>query len=210
MLADILDRVIDFAAHDKVDLVRAKTYWSERAGPVNPEDDLYEERTTAFLEWFALEWRNLGAPTGIERFMASDEAKKDALETDWLLGLSRSHRSLFRVDELEEGAIRLEDLLGGAAFVVTERRRLPGVEVGEVFEARLVPHIGAPPELLFSRAFQFHPTEAQPALMELAASARRSRQPRLEILFQFMRLRLRALRYRHVPADRIYLGEEHG
>jgi hypothetical protein len=210
MLADVLDRVIDFAARDEVDLVRAKAHWAERAGQINDDDELYEERTTAFLEWFALERRPDGASTGVERLLASADEKKDEFEARWLVGLARSHRSLFRVEELEEGAIWLADLLGGTTFIVTERRRLAGVEKGQVFEARLVPNLGAPPELLFSRAFQFHPSEAQPALVALAESARKARRPRQETLFQLMRLRLRALRYRHVSADRIYLGEEHG
>lgn len=211
MLADVLDRVIHFAARDQADLVYAKAQWSERAGQVNDDDELYEERTTAFLEWFAIEWRmGADAPTGVERLLGCTEEEKDELEARWLLGLARSHRSLFRVDELAEGSICLDDLLGGATFIVSERRRLGGVEEGQVFEARLVPNLGAPPQLLFSRAFQFHPSEAQPALVTLAESARRSGRPRQETLFQLMRLRLRALRYRHVSADRIYLGEEHG
>ena len=122
--------------------------------------------------------------------------------------LMRSHRSLFEVREVGEGHILLDDLLGGGAFSVTERRHLPGVEPNEIFEARLVANPGVPPELLFSRAFQFHPREARVELKRHAERARKAGEPRAETLFRLLRLRLKAVRYRHVTADKIYKDDQ--
>src|SRR5690349_14642205 len=134
MLAAVLDRVIAFAARDEAELVRAREEWAEKAGRVFDDDPLYEERTIAFLEWYALE-RPLPAAGGklpVERF-AVEGAAADDKEAAWARALTASHRSLFEVREVNEGEIVLDDLLGGGAFAVTERRHLPGVEPPHIF-----------------------------------------------------------------------------
>jgi len=205
VLATVLDRVIAFAARDEAETVKAREEWSEKAGRVFDDDALYEERTTAFLEWYALE-RELGAgKVPAERFLA--EEPLDDQEGAWVHALATSHRSLFEVQKVHEGVILLDDLLGGGAFAVTERRRLPGIEDSEILEARLIANPVTPPEILFTRAFQFHPREARSELKRQAERARKAGEPRAETLFRFLRLRLKALRYKHVTADKIYKEE---
>jgi hypothetical protein len=204
MLAAILDGVIAFAARDEEELMRARQEWSERAGRVFDDDPLYEERTVAFLEWYALERPGPDGRVPAQRFVwpeADEHAQR------WVEALQATHRSLFEVREVGEGTILLDDLLGGGAFQVSERRRLPGVEQGEIFEARLVANVVTPPELLFTRAFQFHPPEARAELKRHALAARKAKLKREEALFRFLRLRLKALRYRHVAADKIYAAD---
>src|SRR5262245_14779578 len=144
MLSTVLERVVAFAARDEAELVRAREEWSEAAGRVFDDDPLYEERTTAFLEWFALERAGADGRVPVARFLA-DEPLQD-LEGRWAEALRTAHRSLFEVKELRDGSMLVDDLLGGGAFDVTERRKLPGVSVGEVFEARLVADVVSPPE----------------------------------------------------------------
>jgi hypothetical protein len=205
MLATVLDRVIAFAAHDERELVRAREEWAEAAGRVFDDDPLYEERAAAFLEWFALERPAADGRVPAQRFLA--EERLDDLEGRWADALSRSLRSLFEVRELRAGALLVEDLLGGGAFEVSERRRLPGVAEGEVFEARVVADIVAPPAVLFTRALQFHPREAAAAIRRQAARAREAGEPRQEVLFRLLRMRLKAQRYGHVAVHKIYTGD---
>ena len=205
VLAGVLDRVIAFAARDEAETVKAKEEWSEKAGRVFDDDPLYEERTTAFLEWYALERELPSGKVPAERFLA--EETLDDKEGAWVHALATSHRSLFEVQKVHEGIILLDDLLSGGSFAVTERRRLPGIEDNEILEARLVANVVTPPELLFTRAFQFHPREARTELKRQAERARKAGEPRSETLFRFLRLRLKALRYKHVTADKIYKEE---
>ncbi len=205
VLANALDRVIAFAARDEVETVKAREEWADKAGRVFDDDTLYEERTTAFLEWYALERKLPSGRVPAERLLA--EEPLDDSEGAWVRALATSHRSLFEVRQVHEGVIFLDDLLGGGAFAVTERRRLPGVEDNEIFEARLVANVVTPPELLFTRAFQFHPREARAELKRQAERARKAGEPRAETLFRFLRLRLKALRYKHVTPDKIYKEE---
>ena len=205
VLANALDRVIAFAARDEAETVKAKEEWSEKAGRVFDDDALYEERTTAFLEWYALERELPSGKVPAERFLA--EETLDDKEGAWVHALATSHRSLFEVQKVHDGVILLDDLLSGGSFAVTERRRLPGIEDNEILEARLVANVVTPPELLFTRAFQFHPREARTELKRQAERARKAGEPRSETLFRFLRLRLKALRYKHVTADKIYKEE---
>ncbi len=202
MLAQALDRIIAFAARDETEVLRAREEWAERAGRVFDDDPLYEERTAAFLEWFSLDRAGSLGRIPALRFLA--EERLEDLEGRWAHALAHSHRSLFEVRALGDGFIAVEDLLGGAAFQVTERRRLPGIAEGEVFEARLVANVVSPPELLFTRSFQFHPREAHGQLRRLCKQARAAGEPRDQALFRLLRLRLKALRYGHVAADKIY------
>jgi hypothetical protein len=205
VLANALDRVIAFAARDEAETVKAREEWSEKAGRVFDDDMLYEERTTAFLEWYALERALPSGRVPAERFLA-EETLEDQ-EGAWVHALATSHRSLFEVRKVHEGIILLDDLLSGGSFAVTERRRLPGIEETEILEARLVANVVTPPELLFTRAFQFHPREARSELKRQAERARKAGEARGETLFRFLRLRLKALRYKHVTPDKIYKEE---
>jgi hypothetical protein len=235
--AQVLDRVIAYAARDEAEVVKAREEWAEGAGRVFADDELYEERTTAFLEWYALErpvaggngkvpaerflaeettafleWYALERPVAggngkvpAERFLAEETI--DDLQGQWVHALARSHRSLFEVQKVHEGVILLDDLLSGGSFAVTERRRLPGVEEREILEARIVANVVSPPEILFTRGFQFHPQEARVELKRQAERARKAGEPRAETLFRLLRLRLKALRYKHVGPDKIYKEE---
>ncbi len=205
VLAEALDRAIAFAARDEAETVRAREEWSEKAGRVFDDDALYEERTTAFLEWYALERPLPSGKVPAERLLAEETLAEQ--EGAWVRALATSHRSLFEVGKVQDGIILLDDLLGGGSFAVTERRRLPGVEEHEIFEARLVANVVTPPELLFTRAFQFHPREARGELKRQAERARKAGEPRAETLFRLLRSRLKALRYKHVTADKIYKEE---
>jgi hypothetical protein len=85
---------------------------------------------------------------------------------------------------------------------------MAGLDAGEIFEARLVADVAAPPSVLFARAFQFHPREAQRPIRRLVARAVREGRPRAETLFRLLQLRLKALRYRHVSAEKIYAAAD--
>src|SRR5262249_11326923 len=125
VIGQVLERVIAFSARDEEELVRAREEWGAAAGRVFDDDPLYEERTAAFLEWHALERRGADRRAPAERFLAVE--KLEDLEGRWVDALLKSHRSLYEVRELREGELLLDDLLGGGAFLVTERRKLPGV-----------------------------------------------------------------------------------
>jgi hypothetical protein len=197
----VYDDLIGLATRDEADVVAAKAAWSELTGEVRSDHELYNERSDAFVEWYLLERRGADGRTPAERafLAASDERTRAALHS-----LCLAQRSLYRVLMLRPGGLRLEDLYGGGRFDVDERRRLPGVQTADLLDARLLADPEMPYRLLLGRAVLFHPREAAATVLGLVKEARLRREPRSQLLSRLLRLRLRALSYRHVSPARIY------
>lgn len=197
-----LDTLIAAATRDEADVLRAREQWSQLTGLVRSDHELYGERSDAFVEWYILERPGADGLPPVDRLLRAGAI--DEADLPSVLALRRSYRSLFQVHRLHPGGVTIDDLLGGGRFDVDERRRLPGVGVGDTFEGRILPDPDAPGRLLFSRTFLFHPREACKAVRAHAERARAHGEPPAEVLFRLQRLRLRCTAYRHVPAERIY------
>ncbi|HEX2570274.1 MAG TPA: hypothetical protein VH877_11995 [Polyangia bacterium] len=224
----VLEQAIARAAEDEDALLSARMHWNVLAGEVHDEEPLYEERVNAFLEWFLLEYRPVEARAlSIEARAAAGGAAPERVgagavepairrlireapeaERPGLIALAAAHRGLFTVREPVNEGVLLEDLWGGGSFRVYERRRLIGLGPGEVFEARLVADVEAPPRILFTRSFCFHPREALEIIRQQVVRARRAGERRDDVLFRLLRSRLRCERYRHLSPLRIYESGE--
>src|SRR5205823_12518664 len=99
------------------------------------------------------------------------------------------------------GRVELLDLLGGAEFHVAERRKLHGVEVGDVAELRLV---GIANEVRFARTFIYHPKTARAAIVERARAMLAKGASRRDVIDEVAQLRVQVARYRHMPPARVY------
>lgn len=201
------DHIIALCTRDTAVVRTAHRAFTSLIGEVRAEHELYAEHSDAFVEWMLLQWRDEGQATPIDRMLTgelcpielSSEPARAALRA-----LRSSHRSLFQLHALAEGTLHVEDLYGGGRFRVSERRSLPGVQLLDVFDARLIPDPDEPYRLILGRAVLFHPREAQTLLTQLAQKARQGQEPRAEFLARLLRLRLRAHTYRHVSPARIY------
>lgn len=234
----VFDELVARAAQDEAELRLAREEWGQATGKVHPEHELYAERSDAFLEWFVLERRTpQDGLTFVERELVRLGRDGDPQTLATCRALRTAHRSLFRVDEVlaearpavalaaaarppareptggvYPGELLLEDLLGGAQLRVADAR-LPFVQAGDLFEARVLPDPdpappdpsgAAPARLVLGRAVLFHPRDAAPAVQDHIARAQRRGEPRTVLLARLLRLRLRALSYRHVKPQRIY------
>jgi hypothetical protein len=187
----------------RAEALRARAHYFTHSGQVFDDDaELFETRMAAFAEWYVLEWPVDGRPavlTALAECAPADQAVLTALAT--------SHRSLFHVDRVGEHEVELEDLLGGARFIVAERRSTAGFELGQIVEARLV---WDGERVVFARTFLFHPREAREAALDLVDRALEAGRDRDGIMFHLARLHLRWYRGRNVPAERIYAAERPG
>jgi len=202
MLWSVFDDLVQSTTSDPELLVSARRSYSQLTGQVEPDHELYAERSDAFVEWFLFEQRDEEGLTRVERYL--QQLQPDDPKRPYLLALRASHRSLFQIVRFVPSGLLLDDLIGGGRFAVEERRRLPGVGSDDLFEARLIPSPGQQPALCFGRALLFHPREAADAVREHVDRARRKSEPRDELLSRLARLRLRCFSYRHVSAARIY------
>jgi hypothetical protein len=179
----------------------ARAAWAERTGRVFEEDELYEQRTVAFIEWYACEHRLADGKTPVDAALAEPEGEHHAAWRAW----SASHRSLYALAARREGVVVLDDLIGDARFAVDERRRLHGVHVGDVLEARLLGWRG---RVRFGRTFCFHPAAARKAIAEHVRRIVAAGGTRADAVDFVASLRVRALRYKHVLPERVYEARE--
>lgn len=216
VLAEVLDSTIERFASGAYEaaVARARSAYDERRGRVFEDEELWESWAQAFLEDYVIE-RALppeearGQAEGevesprvpmahsVLTARAAGNARHEAAAMAWL----SSQRSLFEVRGVRAGHVELVDLLGGASFLVRERRNMAGVGVGDVAELRL---IGFEGEVLFGRTFCFHPRGTRDAI---AAHARRIRGQGgswNQVMDHCASLLVRCQRYRHVPPVRIY------
>ena len=179
--------------------VRARDEYAGRTGRVFEDDELFEARTAAFLEWYAVERPVAGQglpPAALRRREAAAEGDAEALAA-WLA----SHRSLFSIEDQADDHVLLYDLIGGGLFEVDERRRLHGVADGDLLEARLVGWQGS---VRFGRTFLYHPPGAREAILGHSRRVKEAGGTRADIVDFVASLKVRALRYKHVAAERVY------
>jgi hypothetical protein len=184
----------------------AREDYFTRSGKVFEDDaEVYEARSVSFLEWYVIE-RPLdgGVPPvidALQKHLTSTGADLERAEA--LACLATSHRSLFDIAQVDEDAVELEDVLGGARFRVSERRSTVGFEAGALVEARLVWEGEQP---VFAKTFLFHPRDARTEILDIVDGSLAAGTDRDEIMFHLAQLYLRWHRHGHINAARIYKG----
>jgi hypothetical protein len=204
----LVDRLTQVFAEgeNKLEAIRARDEFFEKAGKVFDDDgDLFEGRMASFIEWYIIE-RGFadGAPPAVR--VASDTTPQfTAEEKAVAVRLATSHRSLFEVATVTGNVVEVDDLLGGARFLVTERRSTIGFEPGALFEARLV---WDGQGVVFGKTFLFHPPDAHQQVLQVVERATARNTPALELLFLLSRLYVRWNRFNHLGAAKIYAAGE--
>jgi hypothetical protein len=186
---------------------RARAEHADRTGRVFEEDEIYEARTVAFLEWYVLEDRAPDGRTPIEIALGElppPDEETPGEQAAMLRALATSHHSLFAIEVLGEGTVTLEDMWGGCRFEVDERRRLHGVVRGDVVEARLIGWRG---RVRFGRTFAFHPAVTRTAILAHLGRIRAEGGSRADGVAFVAALQVKALRWKHVDVGRVYAAE---
>lgn len=208
-LQALLERIADGYTRGEQARVaaRAREEFLEATGRVHEEDVAFDERMALFTEWFLLDrpLTGAGGPTPCEEFAAREGAAADLQTRQDLLALCTSHRTLLQlVSSDEPGARLVDDLLYGMRWEVCAPDGLPGLDVGNLFEARLV---GVGGEVHFTGAFCYHPPEVSPRIRRFVERTRERGEAGPAVLERLLSLRLAYDRTAGVGADRIYVLE---
>jgi len=172
-------------------------------GRVHEGDHAFDERMAQFMEWFLLD-RPLvhGGTTPCEQYTEQRQGSLSADDRQLLRGLCASHRSLFALVAPDgQGRLVVDDLLYGMRWAVTAPEGLPGTELGDVFEGRVV---GVGGEVHFTAAFCYHPREAAPRILRYAARRRERGSLDSALLDELMAMRLAYDRAEGAPVDTVY------
>ncbi len=215
------ETLLAWASEDREDVIAAKRDYFASTGEVFEDDPSFESRMQSFFNWYLLD-RVKGNPplTPAQRFLQERGGELSAADKPTFLGFTKSRHSLYEIRrvgvgliKVREDLVKVRDAFTGDDYVVTERRRLPGLEKGDLLEARLLP-VGD--TLQFSPAFTYHPRPVRSLLLK--EIKRRKKLGTLDaraLCWELERMALHLERFRNIPIDKIYsfetpfLGEKH-
>jgi hypothetical protein len=209
MVQPQIDQLLAWAARDVSDIVDAKKeYFGGTGGEVHEDDRCFEQRMQAFFNWYLLDRQKAGS-SPVQRFLQEQGATLEARDKDVIMGLTQSRIGLYEyrgrrgfLRPPKQGQVRVRDVVTGDDFNVTERRQMHGLEVGDLFEARLVPVGGA---FHFSSSFTYHPREMRrPILREVKRRKKRGEVVVRDLLWELERMQLQSERFRNVNIENIY------
>src|SRR3954470_23406213 len=205
-----IDQLPAWAARDVNDIVDAKKeYFGATGGEVHEDDRCFEQRMQAFFNWYLLD-RHKGGSSPVQRFLQEQGASLEARNKDLIIGLTQSRLGLYEyrgrrgfLRPPKQGQVRVRDAVTGEDFNVTERRQMHGLEVGDLFEARLVPIERA---WHFSTSFTYHPREMRRVILREIKRRKKSGEgvDARELCWELEKMALQQERFKAVNIEAIY------
>lgn len=183
-------------------VLSARTAFFKDTGEVREDEPLFDVFQDAFVDWYLCDLAGQDGLTVAQRFVRDQQGLLPQEELDAMDEFTRTRPSLWVLTKLQNGAVKVRDLLAKETMVVTERRRLAGVQPGDIFNARII-HMGS--AWWFTGAPMFHPGQVRHMLKRVASHQRRKQQPkRTELLHTLAARRIRVDRYRRVDPEQHY------
>ena len=210
MIQPQIDLLLQFVAPAVDEIVRGKEeYFLQTGGEVHEDDRAYEQRMQAFFNWFLFDRQQADGSTPVDRFLREKGAELPGKDKEVLMGCTQSRLGLYEYrgrrgifSRPKTGQIRVRDAVTGDDYDVTERRQMHGLEIGDLFEARLVP---VQRTYHFSTSFTYHPREVNAEIRR--EIKRRKKQGEVDVralVFELERMALQHERFRNVSINAIY------
>jgi hypothetical protein len=209
MIQPQFDLLLAYVAPKVDEIVQAKQeYFSQTGGEVHEDDRCFESRLQAFFNWYLFD-RKQNEVTPAQRFLQDRGAELKGPDKDVLIGFTQTRLGLYEyrgrkgfLRGPKKGQVRVRDVVVGKDFDVTERRQMHGLEIGDLFEARLVPVGGT---WHFSTSFTYHPREMRPVILrEVKKRKKRGPVDVRALLWELERMSLQAERFKNVSIEAIY------
>jgi len=210
MIQPQVDMLLQYFGREVDELVRAKKeYFLQTGGEVHADDRCYEQRMQAFFNWFLFDRRRSDGSTPVEKFLREKGADLPSKDKEVLIGCTQSRLSLYEYrgtrgffSRPSRGQVRVRDAITGDDFDVTERRQMHGLDIGDVFESRLVP---VNRTYHFSTSFTYHPREVVPEIRrEIKRRKKKGAVEAQPLVWELERMALQHERFRNVSIHAIY------
>jgi hypothetical protein len=208
------EMLLAWASKDRDDIIAARREYFAATGEVFEDDSCFESRMQGFFNWYLFD-RPYGTPplTFAQRYLLEEGAHLSGVDKAVFLGFTKSRHSLYEIKrvgvgliKVREDQVKVKDAFSGEEFLVTERRKLPGLEKGDLLEARLMPVNDA---MHFSTAFTWHPKPIHPLIWK--EIKRRKKAGTLEprnFCWELSRMALNLERFKNISPSVIYSFEQ--
>ena len=209
MIQPQFDLLLAYVAPDVDDIVQAKQeYFTHTGGEVHEDDRCFESRLQAFFNWYLFD-RKRDDVTPAQRFLQDRGAETRAADKEVLMGFTQTRLGLYEyrgrkglILGPKKGQVRVRDAITGDDFDVTERRQMHGLDIGDVFESRLVP---VNRTYHFSTSFTYHPREVVPEIRrEIKRRKKKGAVDTRQLVWELERMALQHERFRNVSIHAIY------
>lgn len=188
------------------ELRKAKAEYVDLTGELFESDPSFERRLASFLEWYTLD-RGLSfepnkKPVHLYLEQLAQEQGPETVAP--CKDLAQTTLSLFEFKKAKGGFLHVIDLLTGEKLRITERRKVVGLDSGDIFEGRMIPYQDG---VIFSDTFAFHPREASATLLKFTKQYRKQEiypQGRIELVHRVAFFANRCERYKHVNPRQIF------
>ena len=210
MIQGQIDTLLQYMSARTDVMVQGKEeYFAQTGGEVHEDDRCYEQRMQAFFNWFLFDRKLDDGATPIERYLRERGAEMPGKDKDVLLGCTQSRLSLYEYrgtrgifSRPRAGQVRVRDAATGDDFDVSERRQMHGLEIGDLFEARLVP---IDRTFQFSTSFTYHPREMTREIRrEIKRRKKLGAVDARALCWELERMALQQERFRNVSITAIY------
>ena len=206
---ELTDRLIVHFAGERhaEDVAAAKKEFFDEAGIMDEENSSFEMRMTQFLEWYLFARPLKGGPlTPAQLALQTDDFKMADEERPFFENLANSRHSLFEFVKIRGEDIYVRDLFLNKSIVIRGSPIRIGFSREEIFDARLIP---TGEEFSFSRAFCFHPEDAEKYISaEVKKLRRASREEQEALMLKLLKMRYKFEQYRHLKLDYVYTNEK--
>ena len=202
-VSTLKERLMAWASQGlRQDMMDARAEFFRQSGEVHDDEPSFDAFMDAFADWFLCDRPTPVVGTPAQRFVTEQAGVLPPDELKLFEAFLKTRPGLFRLLRLMDGQVKVKDLFTKETLTVMERRRMVGVEKGDIFHARLIP---MPDGWWFTGMPLFHPNEVNRQIMKVANQARRAGEPAFrEATEQLLLRRLKVDRYKRVEAATLY------
>ncbi|MFA6035314.1 MAG: hypothetical protein WC889_20625 [Myxococcota bacterium] len=206
MFSKFTDALYAFASKGalKDEVVRARAEFFEALRDVTEDEEFYDERINAFLEWYCID-RTIGQTGRTPLDMYLESGGLDGEAVDFFAGFASARLSLYRIGRVDGVTVAVRDVFTLVDSQVVDDRPLIALKKGDLVETRLIRVAGV---LHFSSTFMTHPKDVRKLILREVKTA--SRERRLDVP-AFLRnlgvLWVRNRRYSGINAAQLYTPE---
>lgn len=160
MLQDELNKVIEYAAGPEFsdEVHKAKKEYQEVVGHIFEDDESFDNRMTAFLEWYTLD--RFPADSAMTPLMAFVDKNKKDLSPETLKiyeDMAGNIHGIFIVKKIKSDHVIVLNLFDKTKYTVQEKQSELIFRKSDIFEGRIVTY---QEENYFTGTYCFHPQKA--------------------------------------------------
>jgi len=201
-LKDYLELIETEAIKDGLaDFRLAREEFHNLTGKFEDGEPWFELRMTMFLDWYLLDRPGPHGIAPTERFLTLRGHELDSAEHAQMEYLTVTLRSVFKMIEVKDDVLRIEDLARGGHWLVHSLMPTVGLEKDDILDTRIVYFNGRP---TVGRGTVLHLREANEAIEAIVGRARaESMEPRV-LIDHLDKMRLKLDRYSNVRIQHVY------